>query len=206
MEIDVLPLFSAPVATGKIEVNHEHILDRLRTLKYNKTENNDNLEVIGSEISDSLNILDKLSSLEYHIKDFVNFYFNNILHYEPINYEIVSSWATKTPMGTCGTRHTHPNSWISGVYYPDTLDSSIEFSKQVPSNFYQPVKNNNILNSEKWYLPVVKGSVVLFPSNLSHRVTKNNSDRNRYSIAFNIFPTGTFGKHDSTLHINTIVS
>ena len=40
--------------------------------------------------------------------------------------------------------------------------------------------------------------MLLFPSNLMHRVAKNLSNKNRYSLAFNINPIGTFYKNSDT--------
>jgi len=39
----------------------------------------------------------------------------------------------------------------------------------------------------------------LFPSYLQHRIGKNEEDQVRYSLAFNLFPVGVFGKLDSEL-------
>ncbi len=46
---------------------------------------------------------------------------------------------------------------------------------------------------------VSAGKLILFPSNLMHRVNENKSHKNRYSLAFNLFCKGTFGEKESLL-------
>ena len=43
------------------------------------------------------------------------------------------------------------------------------------------------------------GKLVVFPSNLMHRVEENKSDENRYSLAFNLFCKGNLGHNESQL-------
>ena len=48
------------------------------------------------------------------------------------------------------------------------------------------------------------GQVVFFPSYLTHQISKNRSEEDRFSIAFNILPNGIFGLHDSTANISVL--
>ena len=43
------------------------------------------------------------------------------------------------------------------------------------------------------------GKLVLFPSNLMHRVEENKSNANRYSLAFNLYCRGNFGHKEGQL-------
>ncbi len=45
------------------------------------------------------------------------------------------------------------------------------------------------------------GDLIIFPSHLYHKVLTNNSKRNRYSIACNLFPTGDVGLGERVLSI-----
>ena len=58
--------------------------------------------------------------------------------------------------------------------------------------------NHNIYSCEEWTITPKENTVLLFPSNLMHRVAKNLSNKNRYSLAFNINPIGTFYKNCDT--------
>jgi ectoine hydroxylase-related dioxygenase (phytanoyl-CoA dioxygenase family) len=57
------------------------------------------------------------------------------------------------------------------------------------------------LTAEKYILNVKEGTIVIFPSHLEHSVEKNNSNENRYSIAFNFYVRGKFGKEEYELEI-----
>ena len=46
---------------------------------------------------------------------------------------------------------------------------------------------------------VTAGKLMLFPSNLMHRVEENKSNRDRYSLAFNLFCKGRFGHKEGQL-------
>jgi len=48
------------------------------------------------------------------------------------------------------------------------------------------------------FLPEPK-SIILFPSFLNHKVMPNETNKDRYSIAFNIIPKGEFG--DTTMKL-----
>ena len=45
------------------------------------------------------------------------------------------------------------------------------------------------------------GNLYKFPSHLLHRVLKNNSNEVRYSLAFNVFMKGSFGRDEYQLEI-----
>ena len=61
-------------------------------------------------------------------------------------------------------------------------------------------------NSSSLTLKIKEGDVIFFPSEIPHSITVNKSKLTRYSIAFNLFPTGTLGKGDSTLSFSKYVS
>ena len=92
---------------------------------------------------------------------------------------------------------------MSGVYYPEH-DSGfkITFKKEpIVCSTYQVFENDhNIYSAEEWSITPKKNTVLLFPSNLMHKVAKNLSNKDRYSLAFNINPIGTFfKKHDTEI-------
>ena len=55
------------------------------------------------------------------------------------------------------------------------------------------------MNAESVSFEVNKGDVLLFPSTLSHSVDENFSNDTRYSLAFNAFVKGQFGKDEYKL-------
>jgi len=89
--------------------------------------------------------------------------------------------------------HKHSNSMISGVYYL-SLGSPIEFENDINSSlpFTWPITNQENYDKVHHQIAPEEQLLILFPSNLSHRVTPNFIDE-RYCIAFNIIPKGYFG-------------
>ena len=67
---------------------------------------------------------------------------------------------------------------------------------------FPPVKWNEY-NSESWWFPVGTGELILFPSNLSHKVQPVEGSDTRISLAFNTFPVGHIGDEDelTALHL-----
>ena len=60
---------------------------------------------------------------------------------------------------------------------------------------------DNIRTLSTYNIPPSPGLLLLFPSDLKHKVNKSNDAKNRYSIAFNIYPKGEFGRDTGKLFI-----
>ena len=99
-------------------------------------------------------------------------------------------WAMINKKGHANSAHIHPDSWLSGVYYP-----------KVPSNpglagalcFHDPIATRTFTQSfyrsvqaEVFMVTPQEGLMVIFPSWFEHSVKANQSDEDRISIAFNI--------------------
>ena len=156
--------------------------------------------------SESFKILDTQRLLKKTLNNYVVHFKNDVLGYTNTKLSITSSWVTKTEPGGYSELHDHKNSWYSGVLYFDDIDDCGNLCITDDSKSYllnnPPEENSSIRNAETFIFAPKKNNLVLFPSYLKHRVTKNNSDQDRYSLAFNIFPTSNFGQNDSALHIS----
>ena len=120
---------------------------------------------------------------------------NSILPY------ITQSWINYTERNEFHHRHSHSNSYLSGVFYIDANKEfdKIKFFKSGYSPFKLPQTQFNIFNSSTWWYPVESGDVILFPSSLEHGVEITEGINTRTSLAFNIFFKGTIGnKEDLT--------
>ena len=114
---------------------------------------------------------------------------------------ITQSWINYTESKQFHHRHSHSNSYISGVFYINANKGvdKIKFFKSNYSRFKLPQTQFNIFNSSTWWYPVESGDVVLFPSSLEHGVEIKEGINTRTSLAFNIFFKGTIGnKEDLT--------
>ena len=64
--------------------------------------------------------------------------------------------------------------------------------------------DTNSVNADRYNLKINEGTIVIFPSHLEHSVERNNSNENRYSVAFNFFVRGKFGKEEYELEIKWV--
>lgn len=150
-------------------------------------------------ISRDLNVLKKYQTLNKEIDKALKLVLGRILNYENTKYRMCNSWVTKTEPNGHGNEHAHSNSWLSGVYYPeDNNQSGIRFSYE-NTIFNNVPKEFNIYNSHTWTLDSEKNLLIIFFSNLRHRILPNLSKQNRYSLAFNVMPKGDFGWGDSKI-------
>jgi uncharacterized protein (TIGR02466 family) len=108
-------------------------------------------------------------------------------------FEITGCWANINPAGGINTPHTHPNNFLSGVYYVQTQPGadSIFFSDPRPqaSVVLPPTNNENIYSGNEVSFDTKAGRMIMFPAWLTHGVPANRSNRDRISVSFNImFP------------------
>ena len=107
-----------------------------------------------------------------------------------VAFEITGCWANVNAPGVAHRMHSHPNNFLSGVYYVrvprggDTI------------NFHDPRSQTGILrppvvelsadNTDQVVVLVGEGTVLLFPAWLPHSVDANRGDRDRISVSFNV--------------------
>ena len=66
-------------------------------------------------------------------------------------------------------------------------------------------KQLNDLNDFKEILRLPKkGDIVLFPSFVHHLIMPHKDPIDRYSLAFNVHPTGHYGARDSTINVSIL--
>ena len=113
-------------------------------------------------------------------------------------FEITGCWANINPVGGINTPHTHPNNYLSGVYYVKTGEGSdrIFFSDPRPqASVVSPsVKEDNIYTGNEVSMEAKVGRLIIFPAWLTHGVPANHSGDDRMSISFNIMSL-SFGDH-----------
>ena len=108
-------------------------------------------------------------------------------------FQITGCWANVSAPGAGHRVHSHPNNYLSGVYYVRTHPgaSTINFLDPRPQTaiIRPPVTELTAENTEQVVVTVTDGMLLLFPAWLPHSVDPNRSDRTRISIGFNImFP------------------
>ena len=147
---------------------------------------------------EDMNILDKYKDLKKEIQAAVDETLEEILMLEKVDYKIFTSWLTKTAPGDFSDSHRHSNSWLSGVYYPKGNPGfKIRFHHDNKTQFQTKPRLYNIYNSTEWIINPEDNYLILFFSQLRHEILRNESNQDRYSLAFNILPKGPFGAEDS---------
>lgn len=142
----------------------------------------------------------ELTELRDFIEDSMLEYFKTI--HAPknnVSLYLTQSWANYTERGQYHHKHAHPNSVVSGVFYPqaDRSFDKIFFYKEGYERIKIPTDNWNHWNSESWWFEVGAGDLILFPSSLTHMVQTKEGDDTRISIAFNTFVKGYIGSDES---------
>ena len=135
-------------------------------------------------------------TINKHIKEYINIVYPN----SNLDVYITQSWANYTEPNEYHHKHSHPNSFISGVFYVNAIknEDMIKFYKDLP--FIYQINHNqpNNYNSGDVAILVETGDLVLFPSNFTHNVPPTTSKETRISISFNTFIKGNLGDEDSS--------
>jgi uncharacterized protein (TIGR02466 family) len=112
------------------------------------------------------------------------------LQVEHEGFEITGCWANVNPDGSPHSTHTHPNNYLSGVYYGKTGPGadSVRFVDPRPQihQISPRVKKQGPMNAPQAFVDAPAGRLVLFPAWLAHSVPQNASGHERISVAFNV--------------------
>jgi uncharacterized protein (TIGR02466 family) len=108
--------------------------------------------------------------------------------------QITGCWATVLARGAPHRVHSHPNNFLSAVYYVRVHPGADTI------NFHDPRAQTGIIrppvaaltaeNTDQVVVKVTDGTLLLFPSWLQHSVDASTAERERISISFNLmFPS-----------------
>lgn len=117
----------------------------------------------------------------------------SILRFLRIGYdafEITGCWATVLAKGAMHKIHSHPNNFLSGVYYVGTCAGADAINFHDPRNqtsiIRPPVVELTAENTDQVVVRVTSGTLLMFPSYLEHSVDANASEEERISVSVNI--------------------
>ena len=111
-------------------------------------------------------------------------------------WQIVSSWLNyQTPSHEGFDFHNHADAFMSAVLYIKGSEMSLSFrdspKEAMETNSRQ--KDFDIIIRHTWSddvrLPVNAGDLLFFPSYLLHQPNKNDTKKDRISIAYNLMPS-----------------
>ena len=138
-----------------------------------------------------------LKNLKKDIQTQIRVYFDKVVCTNNITPYITQSWINYTESDQFHHRHSHPNSFVSGIFYisADKEVDNVTFYKALQDERIRLniVGQHNFFNSPGWTFPVETGNLLLFRSSLEHGVNKKKGNNIRISLSFNIFIKGTVG-------------
>lgn len=107
---------------------------------------------------------------------------------------ITGCWLNVLAPGRAHLMHSHPNNFLSGIYYVKTQAGADTV------NFHDPRAQTRIIrppvtaltadNTDQVVVKVKDGTLLLFPAWLDHSVAENRSAEERISVSFNLMFTG----------------
>jgi uncharacterized protein (TIGR02466 family) len=189
--MDIHQIFPTPV--GVFELGRRLTEEELDCLGKEPIKNN-----IGNLVGTNGKLLDntKLFDLKKFIEHSISEYFKYV--YCPatdVSVYITQSWFNVTKKGQSHHKHSHANSFLSGVFYVQTSDTDIiMFHKNKYEQLsIQPTNGGTGFNFDSWWMPAKPFTLLLFPSGLEHSVPEYQGELDRISISFNTFLKGDLG-------------
>ena len=204
MSHHIVPLFSKVFYMKHLEIDTDKIISMIDNHFENSGTNTsidvDNISSVS--ISKSILELENFIDLKKQLMNELNNFFHNVMNYES-DFKITTSWFTKSQNSQSSNYHNHNNSMFSGILYLQTDENSGDISFEDFNNrrYKLNVKEYNIYNCTEYQIKPIDGLLILFPSEVHHKILKNNSNIVRHSLAFNIIPVGEIGSNDSYLNI-----
>lgn len=210
MNFKVTPLFAVPLYQTSISPLSNEEKNFIESLEYKR------MPADNGEYTQNKFILDsvELSGLKNRILEKTKHYIHEVLNVDTaVDFKIENSWINRHRQNDFAGSHRHSNSLVSGVYYIDVdrQSGAIIFEKNKSSfNLFTdtvdiPFKKDNqslnVFNAEAWGIVPKNNDLILFPSLLYHSVSESQSDKLRYSLAFNMFPRGNLGGELNSLRI-----
>jgi uncharacterized protein (TIGR02466 family) len=197
----VYPAFSSTIA-GTVITEDLSKLNQIKKLKFLPGGSSNN-----SLQGESRHIFLNFQKEKDIVMSYFNKFKNDVLQYKNTDFEMTTSWATKTMNNTSSHPHSHKNSYYSGILYLDFTGKGgeIEFEDfgLKPSSFLLNIPTDtNLFNCQTMSFTPEKNLILFFPSYVVHSIRPYFGSNPRYSIAFNIHPVGKYGCLDSYVDIS----
>jgi uncharacterized protein (TIGR02466 family) len=127
----------------------------------------------------------------------VNATVGEVLNFLKIGHQaltVTGCWVNVLAPGKGHRAHSHPNNFLSGVYYVKTQAGAdtVNFHDPRPQTriVRPPVTELTADNTDQVVVKVNDGVLLLFPAWLEHSVDENRSSEERISVSFNVMFAG----------------
>jgi uncharacterized protein (TIGR02466 family) len=188
---DVMPMFPTLLWKTQLKAEFHEPLDAkiLAVLERMKRDGPEPAPGRGWQSDQTLHERDEFRELVACINDMAK----GVLRFLKLGYadfEITGCWANVLAMGAAHGTHSHPNNFLSGVYYVRAQPGADTI------NFHDPRVQTGIIrppvveltaeNTDQVVMRVKTGTLLMFPAYLQHSVDTNRSEDERVSISFNL--------------------
>ena len=197
--VSITGLFPIPV--GKSDLGRELSSDENSFIVNQHKKPRDDYTALQSYDSKILEDI-VLNDLKIFFEKSLNNFFQEVCNPATnVSLRITQSWVNYSTIGRSHHKHAHTNSVISGVFYVDTNENSdkIIFCRNTPIIPYtiETKEFINVWTANEFWISSEKGTLLLFPSTLEHRVDAVVGEKERISISFNSFFSGEIGNPDN---------
>jgi uncharacterized protein (TIGR02466 family) len=201
---EILPLFPSVVSATRVTEDITNLWNDIPKIDFFESTADDTHLVFSSR---NMKILEEYPDIKNIMLGYFYQFKNNVLRLDTTDFKITTSWMTKTEPGGFCQYHCHRNSYYSAVLYQKSntndsgnllfTDSGVKEETILVNDPFE----DNIYNTRRVIFEPAENLLLFFPSNLRHRISKYTGEGNRYSLAFNLFPTGKIGNGDSTIEL-----
>ena len=197
--------FGKPIYTNILDVDTDKVVSIIK--KENEIKKSGSFDDVSDRLastSSNKHVLEdkKLKFLKDLLLDEFYKFSYDVMKYSN-KFRITTSWLTECNTGESSNYHNHNNCMYSGVFYLQAKENSgdIEFTRYSnDARWILETTEINDFNTTSWSWHPTPNLLLIFPSEVYHKIRKNNSDSTRYSIAFNLVPTGLIGSAASDSH------
>ena len=200
---ELIPLFAIPVVISDYKDGYDEELEWIKNLDCKDLVEEESKIYYNKQTKDTF-VLDRpqLANIREFIEKEIKKYVTQVMGTDE-QFIITQSWINKNSKGESHHEHTHPNSMISGVWYPQINEKSapIQFRNSNQRDVLPNLKRLNQFNSATFLLPMRKGELIIFPSNLLHSVPPNQIDEERISLSFNTWIKGNMGEESNLTYL-----
>ena len=189
--MELFSLFITPVFKLKIDVKNTAMIEKLYNLKLEDKKGDPKSNVGGWHSHDNLYKHNEFKDISADIVKHAQETFDHMSVSKKCYPVLQSLWGIINPPGSRNKVHTHPHSFMSGVYYMKVPPKSGEIALLEPrpqAEILDAPKDDNpnihLAHSVSW--EPEENYLIFFPSWLQHEVTNNLSNEDRVILSFNL--------------------
>jgi uncharacterized protein (TIGR02466 family) len=198
------PLFGKAVYYNELNIDTKKIVSMIDAPRLPYEPKVNGVERMDTTGPKALQVLDedKFKFLKDIILNEVHSFMHDVMRYTN-PFKITTSWFIKIDDGEGCQLHSHLNTMMSGILYLKTPPNCGDIILQdlTDRRFNLVPDEYNMLNCREWIFTPKEGLLLLFPGEMYHKVKVNESKQARYSMSFNIMPTGLVGDEKSDSHM-----